>query len=61
MLDNSVFAVSLSSLIYHNNGRIYCPNDLIQIMDVGNQLYSRLAHSASFFALGRVTINVKSV
>ena len=45
----------------HNNGRIYCPNDLIQIMDVGNQLYSRLAHSAAFFAVGRVTINVKSV
>ena len=38
--------MSLHSLIYHNNGGINCPNDLIQIMDVGNQLYSRLAQSA---------------
>ena len=48
--------MSLSSLIYHNNGGINCPNDLIQIMDVGNQLYSRLAHSAdqSFLLLAEL-------
>ena len=49
-------AMSLISLIYHNNGGINCPNDLIQIMDVGNQLYSRLAQSAgqSFLLLAEL-------
>ena len=48
--------MSLSSLTYHNNWGIDCPNDLIQIMDVGNQLYSRLAHSAgqSFLLLAEL-------
>ena len=43
-------------LIYHNNGGINCPNDLIQLMDVGNQLHSRLAQSAghSFLLLAEL-------
>ena len=44
-------AMSLCSLIYNNKHGINSSNDLVSIMNIGNQLYSRLSQSArqSFF------------
>jgi len=39
-------AMSLCSLIYNNKHGINSPNDLVSIMNIGNQLYSRLSQSA---------------
>ena len=39
-------AMSLCSLIYNTNNGINSSNDLVNIMDIGNQLYSRLSQSA---------------
>jgi hypothetical protein len=39
-------AMSLCSLIFSNSKGINSPNDLVQIMNIGNQLYIRLSQSA---------------
>ena len=39
-------AMSLCSLIYNTNHGINSSNDLVNIMNIGNQLYSRLSQSA---------------
>ena len=39
-------AMSLCSLIYNSNSGINSSNDLVNIMNIGNQLYSRLSQSA---------------
>jgi len=38
--------MSLCSLIYNANHEINSSNDLVNVMNIGNQLYSRLSHSA---------------
>jgi hypothetical protein len=40
-------AISLFSLIYKSIKDINTPNDLVRIMDIGNQLYTRLSQSAN--------------
>ena len=40
------FAISLCSLIYSNTQGISSANDLIQMMSIGNQLYSSLSRFA---------------
>jgi len=37
-------AMSLSALIYNNRLSINSPTDIVQIMDIGNQLYSIQAY-----------------
>ena len=44
-------AMSLCSLIYNKKQGISSANYLIQIMNIGNQLYSILSQSASYFYL----------
>ena len=44
-------AMSLCSLIYNKKQGISSANYLIQIMNIGNQLYSSLSQSASYFYL----------
>ena len=44
-------AMSLCSLIYNKKHGISSENYLIQIMNIGNQLYSSLSQSASYFYL----------
>ena len=39
-------AMSLCSLIYNNTQRISSANDLLQIMNIGNQFYSSLLQLA---------------
>ena len=41
-------AMSLCSLIYNNKQGISSANDLIQIMNIGNQLYSSLSQLARY-------------
>ena len=39
-------AMSLSAIVYNYNYGIRCMSDLIEIMNLGNELYSYLSHSA---------------
>ena len=59
-------AMSLCSLIYNNKQGIISANDLIQIMNFGNQLYSSLSQFSSIsqtdlFNADGTTCNVKCV
>ena len=43
MLENNVFAMSLIALIYYKIKGIHTCDDLVQILEMGNQLYSTLS------------------
>ena len=38
--------MSLSAIVYNYNYRMKCAYDLVEIMNLGNELFSYLSHSA---------------
>ena len=53
--------MSLCALIYSKIRKITSVDDMIQIMTVGNQLYSRLASKTIYVNVNRTTRNGYSV